>query len=142
MSRLTQLLTKKKETWLYLLFGGFTTVVDYVAALVCFHIFGFGEITSNNIAWLLAVAFAYVTSKLVVFESKSFAPGVLLREIGTFLLSRIISLVISDVIIYMLARCGISFLAAKVISSVFVIVINYIFSKRIIFKTERKKENE
>jgi putative flippase GtrA len=142
MSRLKQFITEKKETWLYLLFGGFTTIVDYASALVCFHILGLGEITSNNIAWFFAVAFAYVTSKLVVFESKSFAPKVLLREIGTFLISRILSLVVSDVIIYILAKCKVSFFVAKVISSIFVIVINYIFSKRIIFKTERKKEDE
>ena len=118
-----------KEAFMYLIFGVLTTAVDYIVALLCFHGAGFGEITSNNIAWLVSVAFAYITNKLFVFESKSFQGRVLFKEIVSFLSARIITLIMADIIIL-----NTDFLTAKIVSSVVVIVANYIFSKLIIFR--------
>ena len=115
-----------KEAFMYLIFGVLTTAVDYIVALLCFHGAGFGEITSNNIAWLVSVAFAYITNKLFVFESKSFQGRVLFKEIVSFLSARIITLI--------MAELNTDFLTAKIVSSVVVIVANYIFSKLIIFR--------
>lgn len=123
-----------KEAFMYLIFGVLTTAVDYIVALLCFHGAGFGEITSNNIAWLVSVAFAYITNKLFVFESKSFQGRVLFKEIVSFLSARIITLVMADIIIWGASELNTDFLTAKIVSSVVVIVANYIFSKLIIFR--------
>lgn len=122
-----------KEAFMYLVFGVLTTVVDYIVALACFHGAEFSEITSNNIAWLISVAFAYITNKLFVFESNSFQGKVLVKEIVSFLSARIITLIMADIIIWGASELNIGFLTAKVASSVVVIVANYIFSKLIIF---------
>lgn len=122
-----------KEAFMYLIFGVLTTAVDYIVALICFHGAGFGEITSNNIAWLISVAFAYITNKLFVFESKSFQGRILFKEIISFLSARIITLIMADIIIWGASELNIGFLAAKIASSVVVIVANYVFSKLIIF---------
>ena len=123
-----------KEAFMYLIFGLLTTVVDYIVALLCFHGAGFGQITSNNIAWLVSVAFAYITNKLFVFESKSFQGRVLFKEIVSFLSARIITLIMADIIIWGASELNTDFLTAKIVSSVVVIVANYIFSKLIIFR--------
>ncbi|MCI8717527.1 MAG: GtrA family protein [Lachnospiraceae bacterium] len=123
-----------KEAFMYLIFGVLTTAVDYIVALLCFHGAGFGEITSNNIAWLVSVAFAYITNKLFVFESKSFQGRVLFKEIVSFLSARIITLIMADIIIWGASELNTDFLTAKIVSSVVVIVANYIFSKLIIFR--------
>ncbi len=123
-----------KEAFMYLIFGVLTTAVDYIVALLCFHGAGFGEITSNNIAWLVSVAFAYITNKLFVFESKSFQGRVLFKEIVSFLSARIITLIMADLIIWGASELNTDFLTAKIVSSVVVIVANYIFSKLIIFR--------
>ena len=123
-----------KEAFMYLIFGVLTTAVDYIVALLCFHGAGFGEITSNNIAWLVLVAFAYITNKLFVFESKSFQGRVLFKEIVSFLSARIITLIMADIIIWGASELNTDFLTAKIVSSVVVIVANYIFSKLIIFR--------
>lgn len=128
-----------KEAFMYVIFGVLTTVVDYIAAVLCFHGVGLGEITSNNIAWLVSVAFAYITNKLFVFESKSFEGQVLFKEIISFLSARIITLIMADIIIYTATKLNIGFLMAKIASSVVVIAANYIFSKLIIFKDNQKK---
>ena len=123
-----------KEAFMYLIFGVLTTAVDYIVALLCFRGAGFGEITSNNIAWLVSVAFAYITNKLFVFESKSFQGRVLFKEIVSFLSARIITLIMADIIIWGASELNTDFLTAKIVSSVVVIVANYIFSKLIIFR--------
>lgn len=125
---------------MYLIFGVLTTLVDYIAAMVCFEIAGIGEIMSNNIAWAVSVIFAYVTNKLFVFESKSFQPQVLAGEIAGFLSARIVTLLLADLIIWAAIKLQVNFLTAKIISSVFVVAANYIFSKLIIFKKTSQEE--
>lgn len=143
MKTIKALLLKYRETWSYLVFGVLTTVVDYVVAMLCFEAVGMGELTSNNIAWAVSVAFAYITNKLFVFESRVFQWKVLAREIVSFVSARVLTLLVADVIILGAKYLGISFLLGKIVSSVFVIVFNYIFSKLFIFRNKGKeKENE
>lgn len=123
-----------KETITYTIFGVLTTVVDYVASYIFFYKIGFSEITSNNIAWVLAVAFAYITNKIFVFESKETGFMVLLREIVSFAAARIVTLIITDVFLVITSQIGIPFLVAKLLISVIVIILNYFFSKLFIFK--------
>ena len=56
---------------MYLIFGILTTLVDYIAAMCCFGLLDLGELTSNNIAWVVSVLFAFITNKLFVFDSTS-----------------------------------------------------------------------
>lgn len=129
-----------KEAFMYVVFGVLTTAVDYLAAMICFKVWKIGEITSNNIAWVISVIFAYITNKLFVFESKTFQIKVLLKEILSFLSARVITLIMADIIIWAATKFHISFLLAKIISSVAVVVTNYIFSKLIIFKKDNQEE--
>ena len=68
-----------KETILYIVFGVLTTLVNFVAFKLFTMVFDklvssqLGVHISNVLAWIFAVAFAYVTNKLFVFESKSWA---------------------------------------------------------------------
>ena len=64
-----------KETILYVVFGVLTTLVNFVAFKLFTMVFDklissqLGVHISNVLAWIFAVAFAYVTNKLFVFES-------------------------------------------------------------------------
>ncbi|MCM1545204.1 MAG: GtrA family protein, partial [Ruminococcus sp.] len=81
-----------RETITYVIFGVLTTVVSFLsfkAFDVVFH--GKYYLLSNTISWILAVAFAFVTNKLFVFESKSWAFDVLKKEVPSFLGARIVS---------------------------------------------------
>ena len=44
----------------YLIFGVLTTVVNYAVYLPCLNIFGLSAAVSNCIAWVVAVAFAFL----------------------------------------------------------------------------------
>jgi putative flippase GtrA len=85
---------------------------------------------------VLAVLFAYITNKLFVFESKSFASSVLKKEMLSFFWCRLLTGIIDVAIMYvtvdLFLRDSTSW---KVISNILVILLNYIASKRIIFPT-------
>ena len=47
----------------YLFFGVLTTAVNYLVYLPLYNLLGISAAVSNIIAWVAAVAFAYVTNK-------------------------------------------------------------------------------
>lgn len=126
-----------RETILYLVFGVLTTVVNYVVYYPC-RMLGLHYQLCNVLSWMAAVAFAYITNKLFVFESRSFSPTVLLREIVLFAGARIFSLLCEMALMWL----GVDLLhihdfLMKLIAAVLVIILNYVFSKLFVFK---KKE--
>lgn len=138
-----------KETINYLIFGVLTTIVSYGVYIIAMWIWGVSEgdpnfelafNVSTIISWILAVAFAYITNKLYVFESKSFKLGVLVKEILAFVGARLFSLVCE--VIWMnvvVTGLGMNDKLAKILANVFVIIINYFFSKFFIFKKDKKE---
>ncbi|MBR4940705.1 MAG: GtrA family protein [Clostridia bacterium] len=152
MQKIKALLKKYRELILYVVFGGLTTLVNFVILKLCNM--AVGEkfyLISNVVAWLGAVIFAYVTNKLFVFESKSWAPKVLTKEIISFAGARVLSLGIEEVGLWLLVDiCKMDaitwhifkfdiggIMIAKLILAVVVVILNYIFSKLFIFKKNR-----
>lgn len=139
-----------KETILYLVFGVLTTAVSFVT-LKLFDV-ALGKelyLVSNSLSWILSVAFAYVTNKLFVFESKSWKRDVLKKEIPSFLSARIASYFIEqgglwlmmDVLLFkdkvfdfIVIRLS-GLMTAKLIVAVVVVIVNYVLSKVLIFKS-------
>lgn len=129
-----------KETISYTIFGILTTVVDFAVFTLLHYPFGVNEIIANTIAWIFAVATAYITNKLFVFDSKSFSFSVIKHEIPSFILARVFSLIITDIFLAFASVINMNMLLAKLLISVFVIVSNYIFSKLFIFKNKKVTE--
>ena len=95
MDKLKSLFKKvvNRETVLYIVFGVLTTLVNFVSFKLFDVLLGTKlYLVTNVIAWVIAVAFAYVTNKLFVFESKSWALPVIRREIPSFVAARLFSL--------------------------------------------------
>ncbi len=130
-----------KETISYTIFGVLTTVVDFVVFALLHYIFSINEIVANTIAWIFAVATAYITNKLFVFESKSFRFSVIKHELPSFILARVFSLIITDIFLAFASIIHLNALLAKLIISVVVIVSNYVFSKLFIFKNSTDDKN-
>ncbi len=84
------------------------------------------------------MAFAYVTNKLWVFESRSWEWKVLRKEVVSFagcrLATGIMDLAIMYFFVDMMAWPA---MLMKILSNVLVIVLNYVFSKLVIFKKNR-----
>lgn len=133
----------------YLIFGVLTTIVNFAVYFAAIKVFGEESyLVSNIIAWVFAVAFAYVTNKLWVFASKSWAWKNIRTELVSFISARIFSLLVEEAGLWLM----IGVLAfeswtlnipgfpigggaiAKFIMQVVVVLLNYVFSKLIIFK--------
>ncbi|MCC0763401.1 GtrA family protein [Clostridioides sp. ES-S-0006-03] len=126
---------KHKETILYLFFGAFTTLVNIVSYLFFTRVISFNFMVANALAWILAVLFAYVTNKFFVFESRRVELKFLFKEFLSFVSFRLISGIIEMVIMYlMIDLLFVNDIIVKVFTNVVVIVLNYLFSKMIIFR--------
>lgn len=136
-----KLYEKYKELIHYIFFGGATTAVNWLVYALLVEVFHADITLSNAIAWLAAVIFAFITNKLFVFESKSFASAVIWKEALSFLGSRLLSGLLEIVgptalmaIGLDMPLFGIDGFAAKLVVSIGVIVLNYVLSKLLVFR--------
>ncbi|HBG4644838.1 TPA: GtrA family protein [Clostridioides difficile] len=129
------ILKKHRETILYLFFGAFTTLVNIVSYLFFTRVILFNFMVANALAWILAVLFAYVTNKFFVFESKRIEIRFVFKEFLSFVSFRLLSGVVEMLIMYvMIDLLFVNDVIVKVFTNIVVIVLNYLFSKMIIFK--------
>ena len=132
-----------KETISYLIFGVLTTIINIVVFWFAERELAFimsedaASLVGNVIAWVISVAFAFVTNKLFVFESKSMAFKVVMAELTGFIIARLLSLAFDEGFMFVaIVLLGMNSLLAKIISNVFVVIINYVLSKFFIFKNK------
>lgn len=125
---------KYREGLFYLFFGGCTTLVN-ILAFFFLRLVNMSTYVSNIIAWVLSVLFAFITNKLVVFESKGKEFKETVKETIFFFGFRLLSLLFDMGIMYLLIdMLSCNELLSKIISNIFVIIINYVFSKLFVFK--------
>lgn len=154
MKKISKLIVKYKELILYVFFGGLTTLVNF--AVFKFFNVVLGEehyLISNVIAWFVSVVFAYITNKLFVFESRIWETKKICKEIFSFFAARVFSFIIEEIGLfalvdlmgfdkYRLDLFGFVLggkMISKIVLAVIVVVLNYFFSKLVIFK---KKDNK
>ena len=120
----------------YLFFGALTTAIDFFIFFLLNSGFGITYWIATPVAWVLAVVFAFVTNKLYVFGSRRFDAATLLRESSSFFAARSVSFLFNyGWMILAVEKIGLGETAAKLLSVIVVIVMNYIFSKLFIFRT-------
>lgn len=149
MEKLKRLLTG--EAVKYMAFGVITTAVNFVVYFAVTAVLGDDMyLAANVVAWMVAVAFAYITNKLWVFESRSWKRNIVLKELGTFVSARLFSLGVEELGLFValdimnidswaLDIAGLSIgggTLAKLSLQILIIVLNYIFSKLVIFRKQ------
>ena len=127
------------ETILYLVFGVLTTAVNIGLYGLLREALHWPLMLSNTLAWVASVLFAFLTNKTLVFRSKSFALKLFLFELVSFFGARLLSLGVDMVGMWLcLDVIQMHSLLAKIIVNFFVILINYILSKLIIFSKKHE----
>jgi putative flippase GtrA len=140
MSRIDELLKKYREMIDYAFWGVMTTVVNYAVYFVCTKAAGINYLVSNGIAWLVAVLFAFWVNKVFVFHSNDKSAKVLLWELGTFVSARILSGVLETGMLALFVEAlHFNDSVIKILASIFVVIINYVLSKLLIFKKREEK---
>ena len=136
MIQLRKLYEKYRETFWYLFFGGLTTLLNLVVFNVMYEWMGIDKVVSNTVAWIAGVLFAFVTNKLFVFRSQGWSGRKMLWEFATFVSARIFSGVFDTVFLLAFTGWIVAFPAmpVKIISNILVIIMNYVFSKWIVFR--------
>ncbi|MCR5040841.1 MAG: GtrA family protein [Clostridia bacterium] len=146
------------EVLIYLFFGFVTTVLNIAALFVFKKMLGAGDdgesvvyfslgalkftslLLANALAWVVAVIFAYVANKIWVFESKRWKASVVVRESLSFTAARLFSLAVEEIGLFVLCEVlGVNTLLTKILLGVIVVILNYLFSKILIFKGEGEK---
>lgn len=152
MASFKDLVEKHKLLIDYMTWGSLTTVVSWVS----FSIFSLlltelmkNPITaasvSNIISWFCVIIFAFITNKLWVFKSKSFNKKVLFPEFIKFFLTRLATGILEMLAVPVLmshgvdqAVFGINGMMAKIIVTLAVIILNYIFARLVVFRKQSR----
>lgn len=138
MQNIINIYKKHREGILYLFFGGTSFVLNMALYALFTYALHMNELIANFIAWIIVVAYAFVTNKFFVFQNKT--KSNLLTQIISFYMSRIATLCIEELIIFVfITKLEYNSLIIKLIAQIIVIVLNYILSKLIIFKARKEK---
>lgn len=126
---------KYEDVILYLFFGVLTTGVNYLVYLPFYNLMGLSATISNIVAWIAAVAFAFLTNKPFVFKSHDWSRKAVISELSKFVSCRLASGAMETVIIFL----AVDVLAGngnlwKLLTSVLVVILNYFGSKLFAFR--------
>lgn len=136
---------KHQEGMRYLVFGALSTIVNILSYTI-FSALILKGIESESlrvniseiIAFIVSVIFAYITNKLYVFNSKTNGFKDLMREITSFFSCRIFTEIISILMMNAAVWLNINDILMKIVSNIVVIILNFVFSKILIFKDNKK----
>lgn len=141
MKKIKELYFKYEELINYLFIGGCTTIIS----LLVYYVGVFTIFNPNNpillqcaniLSWIIAVVFAYVANRKVVFKSKN---KNVKCEVSKFFGARIVTLLI-DMFFMWLTVSVLHFndKIMKILSNIIIIILNYILSKLYVFVKETK----
>ena len=137
VKKLLQLVKSHWDVVSYLIFGVLTTLVNYAVYLPLYNWVNLSATLSNAIAWVVAVAFAFLTNKPLVFGSHDWSAKVVVPELTKFVGCRIGSGFAETLIIFvtvdLLAWNGNLW---KLFTSILVVILNYVASKLFVFRNK------
>lgn len=135
MQKVWSLIKKHWDIVSYLFFGVLTTLVDFLIYFPCFNLLGMSALSSNALAWVAAVIFAFVTNKPFVFGSHDWSRKTVIPEAMKFIGSRLGSFLVQELILFVTVDwIGCNGNVMKLLVSVLVIILNYVASKLLVFR--------
>lgn len=139
MKKIWALYKKYEELINYLVVGVMTTAISWTAYAVCKLIMNVDNAIIMQIAvflrWFAGLVFSYFMSRKFVFKSKN--PKIL-KEAIDFTTSRIVTLFLDMFVMWLLPTIfKVDDWISTFISAVLVVIMNYIFSKFIVFRKKK-----
>lgn len=140
MKKIMIVYKKYEEIINYIIVGGFTTFVSlatyYISVLTFLNPNNpFQLQIANVVSWICAVTFAYFANKKFVFKNNSEN----LSSAIKFFLSRVSTLLIDMASMYVfVSLLNINDKISKILVQFLVLILNYIFSKFIVFKENKR----
>lgn len=132
-----EIIKRNREIISYLIIGVLTTIVS----LISYYLLTITILSPNNpleltianiISWIISVLFAYITNRKYVFQSKD---KNILKEVSKFTLSRVTTLIIDILLMFIFVSIlHFNDKIIKLLVQIIIIILNYIFSKLLVFK--------
>lgn len=132
-----EIIKRNREIISYLIIGVLTTIVS----LISYYLLTITILSPNNpleltianiISWIISVLFAYITNRKYVFQSKD---KNILKEVSKFTLSRVTTLLIDIILMFIFVSIlHFNDKIIKLLVQILIIILNYIFSKLLVFK--------
>lgn len=125
---------EKRQLYSYIFFGGVSTVLNIVLAqlIVCS---GVDYKIANIITLVVVKIFCYFTNKFFVFKTPFESFSKFTIESIRFIFARLLTFLVDYFgVIVLVEIVQISFFFSKSIMSAIVIVLNYILSKKLVFR--------
>lgn len=139
--KVKKIINKNGEIIRYIIVGGLTTFASLLSYYICIWLFldpdnGIQLQIANIISWILSVTFAYFANRKYVFKSN----GKVIEEAVGFYGARILTLLIDMFSMFLMVTLfHINDKIAKIIVQFIILVLNYIFSKYLVFNDKNKK---
>ena len=148
MSKIKELVKKVKqklftrEIIMYLIFGVLTTLVNLITYFTFVNVLNIEENTSNVIAIIIAILFAYFTNSCIVFKVKRDNIKEKVKEFFKFILGRIFTMLFEIVGFFVMFNVfGVTDIISKPAITVLVIIMNYFISKYFAFRIKEQRNN-
>lgn len=131
-----------KQIVAYVFWGIVTTLTNIIIFQILDEYFGMNYMLANTIAWFLAVLVAFFSNKVWVFGSHYTTVSAFWSEFLRFYFYRGLTLIIDDAFMFVGEsligiKSSMGQLVLKIVDNIVIIVVNYIFSKWLVF-TEGK----
>lgn len=124
-----------KRLFLYMFFGILSTGVNIILFWFLADILHVQYLVSNFFAIVASILFAYVTNKWYVFKSRTETRKAFLKEFITFIGARTGTLIFDMVAMFVLVTVmSFDTLVSKIFVNIIVVVLNYVFSRLLVFK--------
>ena len=131
--KIWDLYKKYREPINYLITGGIGTVVSIGSFALLINLCG--TVAANIISWIIVVILMYILNRYFVFEKHATGFSAIMREIISFALARIFTLVLETFVVWLgIDVMHLNAIVVKTFAQILVIVLNYFFSKFFIFK--------
>ncbi|MCR5324540.1 MAG: GtrA family protein [Lachnospiraceae bacterium] len=135
-----------REVITYLIAGVLTTIVNLAVSYLLYDVMKMDENLVTIIAWVVAVAFAYVINNLWVFRDKYVNLKTESIKVGKFVAARLFTYVVEAIgVLIFITKLECNFWVVKFVLIVIVTILNYFFSKFLIFLNpgnEKKNDPE
>ncbi len=123
-----------ESMWLYIFFGGLTTLVSILTQFGANYL-GANTFVATTVSWICAVTFAFFTNKSCVFKSESTSKAHFFKQFFAFYAARLVSYFMElGFLLLTVDLLGFNRELMKIAAQVFILIINYLFSKLVIFK--------
>ncbi|MEG0794595.1 MAG: GtrA family protein [Bacilli bacterium] len=135
MNKIKELFIKYREIITYIFVGGTTTIVSIATFYLFTYPLQLDYMTSTILSWIIAVIYAYITNKMVVFQTKTKSVKEISKEFTSFVGCRILTLFIEMFIMWLLVSViRIDKGMSKIVVQFIIFILNYVFSKILVFR--------